>query len=138
VGLKTFWDTNVFIYLIEEHPIFLPRVLARYERHLADGDILVTSTLTLGELLVLPLRHGNRKLVEQYVELLTVGERFQLTVFDRIAAEHYAKIRASTSVPQPDAIQLACSAAAKATTFITNDQRLWDLKVAGIDTICGL
>lgn len=86
----------------------------------------------------MPLRHGNRKLVEQYVDLLTVGERFQLTVFDRIAAEHYARIRASTSVPQPDAIQLACAAAAEATTFITNDQQIWDLKVAGIDTICGL
>ena len=136
--MKTFWDTNVFIYLIEEHPTYLPRVLALYERHLASGDTLITSILTLGELLVVPLRLGNREKVEQYVDLLTDGERIQLVVFDRIAAEHYAKIRAFTTIRQPDAIQLACAASAGATTFITNDQRLWDLKVAGIDTICGL
>lgn len=94
--------------------------------------------LTLGELLSQPYRTGRREQAEQYVELLTKTERLQLVTFDRLAAEHYANIRATTSLRQPDAIQLACAASAGATTFITNDQRLWDLKVAGIDTICGL
>jgi len=136
--LKTFGDTNVFIYLIEEHPTFLPRVLALYERHLANGDTLITSFLTLGELLVVPLRLGNHEKIQQYLGLLTESERIHLVAFDRSAVEHYARIRAFASIRQPDAIQLACAVAAGATTFITNDQRLWELKVAGIDTICGL
>lgn len=136
--MKAFWDTNVFIYLIEEHPVYLPKVLALFERHLADGDTLVTSVLTLGELLVVPLRFQNREKMEQYIMLLSDDRRIQLVAFDRSAVEHYARIRALTTVRQPDAIQLACAAAAGATTFITNDQRLWGLEVPGIESIRGL
>jgi len=94
--------------------------------------------LTLGELLVVPLRLQNREKAEWYIELLTDDRRIQLITFDRGAVEHYARIRASTTVRQPDAIQLACAAAAGATTFITNDQRLWGLDVPGIESIRGL
>ena len=136
--MKTFWDTNVFIYLIERHPLWYDRARSLLAEHLGGTGELITSMLTLGELLSQPYRTGRREQAEQYVELLTKTERLQLVTFDRLAAEHYANIRATTSLRQPDAIQLACAASAGATTFITNDQRLWDLKVAGIDTICGL
>jgi len=49
--MRVFWDTNLFIYLIERHPTFYPKVLALHQKHRDQGDELVTSTLTLGELL---------------------------------------------------------------------------------------
>lgn len=135
--MKVFWDTNLFIYLIEQHQAFYPKVIALYKRHRDQNDTIVTSTLTLGELLAQPLRNGQPGLAPKYVSLLTTPA-IGLVPFDQSAAEYYARIRAETSLRQPDAIQLACSAACGATIFITNDQRLWGLTVPGIETICGL
>ena len=136
--MKVFWDTNLFIYLIERHPVFHPQVRALYEEHRARGDTISTSALTLGELLAQPLRQGRSDLVRKYLTLLAASASVDLVVFDRTAAEHYARIRAETSLRQPDAIQMACAAAGGARTFITNDQQLWGLTVPGIDVIRGL
>ncbi|MFH0983566.1 MAG: PIN domain-containing protein [Planctomycetota bacterium] len=136
--MKVFWDTNLFIYLIEEHPTFHPRILSLYQEYRAQGHRIVTSTLTLGELLAQPLRHGRHDLVDRYVALLTAGTSIELVTFDRAAAHHYAAIRAAISVRQPDAIQLACAVAGGATVFLTNDQRLWGVTVPGLESIRGL
>ena len=42
-----FWDTNLFIYLLEENPDFGHRVRDLRRRMLARGDRLVTSALTV-------------------------------------------------------------------------------------------
>lgn len=136
--MSAFWDTNIFIYLIEEHPIFLPRVQALRQTLLEEGQPIMTSALTLGELLVRPLRAGQHEYARQYRTLLSEAGAILLVPFDRKAAELYATIRATSSVGQPDAIQLACAAAGRAKTFVTNDQRLWGLAVPGIDVIRGL
>ena len=136
--MKVFWDTNLFIYLIERHPEFHPKVLGLYHRHRDQGDEIVTSTLTLGELIAQPLRLGRWDLVKSYTELLTSGRGIQLAGFDVEAAGHYGRIRAETTLRQPDAIQMACALAAGANSFITNDQRLWGVKVSGLSSICGL
>ena len=135
--MKFFWDTNLFIYLIERHPEFSPKVVRLYRDHVAKGASVVTSTLTLGELIAQPLRRGREDMAQRYTELLTAG-RTELVDFTRTAAEHYARIRAATSVRQPDAIQLACAVVAEAATFVTNDKRLWGLSVPGIESIRGL
>ena len=135
--MKVFWDTNLFIYLIERHPDFEPQVRALLTCHRQQGDEIVTSTLTLGELLAQPLRQGRADLAQRYTELLTASAGVTLVTFDRHAAVAYAEIRASTSIRQPDAIQLACAVAAGAARFVTNDQRLWGVTVPNIQTIGG-
>ena len=50
---RVFWDTNLFVYLLEGGA-FAARVRALRARMLERGDQLVTSALTLGELLVKP------------------------------------------------------------------------------------
>ena len=136
--MKVFWDTNVFIYLLEKHPTYYPKVRALYHEHRDRGDQLVTSALTLGELLAQPLRCGREDLAQRYRQLLGQSKSIELVLFDQIAAEHYARIRAATSLRQPDALQLACAASAGASTFVTNDQLLWSVRVPGIETIRGL
>ena len=66
-------DTAVFIYLIEGHPEFAPMVRPLFEA--ADGgDVeLVTSGVTLLEVLVVPLRAGDDALAARYEALLTRG-----------------------------------------------------------------
>ena len=135
--MKLFWDTNLFIYLIEQHPEYSPKVVKLYESVRSRGDQILTSTLTLGEVIVQPLRLGRGDLATSYTVLLSQGD-VTLTDFNAEAARHYALIRASTSLRQPDAIQFACAASAKVDVFFTNDQRLWDQRVPGVGKIQGL
>jgi len=51
---RVFWDTNLFIYLMEGSGDLARRVVDLRERMLARRDQLYTSTLTLGEVLVKP------------------------------------------------------------------------------------
>jgi predicted nucleic acid-binding protein len=138
LGLKTFWDTNVFIYLMERDPGWHDRASALFKKHIEGADELVTSMLTLGELLAQPLRMGRSDQAERYIEFMTTTPRLHLVSFDRKAAEHYGLIRSLATIRQPDAIQLACAATSGSQVFITNDQRLWSAKVPGIERITGI
>ena len=133
---RIFWDTNLFIYLIEDYGERSERVVNLRERMLERGDQLVTSTLTLGEVLVRPLEAGRDDLREGYERALTAGA--VLLPFDRPAARCYAQIRRDRSIRPPDAIQLACAAAGEVDLFVTNDDRLSRKTVAGVQFITAL
>ena len=124
--MKIFWDTNLFIYLWEK------KTYAREITALADFmekgcHVLATSTLTLGEILVLPARSGREDLVAQYCEAMG---QIVLIPFEQEAAVCFAKLRAkSPTLRPPDAIQLACAMAARCELFLTNDNRHASLSV---------
>jgi predicted nucleic acid-binding protein len=112
-------DTAVFIYLIAEHPRYLPVVLPLFE-----GRELVTSALTLLEVLVVPLRAGDLALARRYEAILTRGRGLRLIDLDRSLLRAAAQIRAVHQVRTPDALQLAAGLMAGATSFVGNDRRL--------------
>lgn len=59
-------DTAPLIYYIEEHPRYLP-LLDPFFDAIGQRELrVVTSTVTLLEVLVQPLRQGNLRLVERY------------------------------------------------------------------------
>lgn len=132
---RIFWDTSLFIYLLEENPAFTNSVLNLREKMLSRGDELITSTFTLAEILVRPVGKGDSKLAERYNALFS---GITLHDFDRSAADHYSHIRQDRSVQPADAIQLSCAAAAQVHLFITNDERLSRKIVSGIDFITSL
>jgi predicted nucleic acid-binding protein len=131
-----FWDTNLFIYYLEDRTPLADRVQAVRERMLQRKDQLVTSCLTLGEVLVKPKREQRPDLVTAYEHILT--ENARLIPLDRGAAAIYATIRHDRQVKAPDAIQLACAASAGVDLFITNDDRLSRMVVPGIQFITSL
>ena len=49
--MRVFWDTNIFVYRFEENGVLSLQASALWERMEARGDILISSVLTLGELL---------------------------------------------------------------------------------------
>ena len=57
---KIFWDTNLFIYLLEDKGELAEHVVSLRERMIERHDELLTSALTLGEILVKPLEAGRR------------------------------------------------------------------------------
>jgi predicted nucleic acid-binding protein len=132
---KVFWDTNLFIYLLEENPVFCDQVTQLRARMLTRGDRLYTSTLTVGEILAKPPA-GDRT-AQRYLDLFR-SPAITVTPFDFHAAAIYSRLRRDRALRPPDAIQLACAAAAAANLFITNDTRLSHRLVPGIDFIVSL
>lgn len=133
--MKVFFDTNLFIYLWEGRPSPAKERIERILRILQQsGGSLATSTLTLAEILVHPVRQGAGEAVRAYVERF---ERLDLIPFDATCSVRFAEIRARhPAVKPPDAIQLACASRARCDWFLTSDRRLTDLEISGIDR-CG-
>ena len=129
--MRVFWDTNLFIYFIERHPLYYPQVLSLYQLCRSRGDQMLTSALTLGEVLAHPFRTGHGHLVREYKTLLLDSGAFSLVSFAERCAESYARIRAEFRFSQPDALQVACAIDAGARLFVTNDQKLWHSGVFG-------
>ncbi|MCB9384462.1 MAG: PIN domain-containing protein [Bryobacterales bacterium] len=132
-----FWDTNLFVYLIEGNPEFLPRVVGIWQNMRRRGDQLCTSSLTMGEALVAPIKAGNLELANAYRSRF-LSSRIRVLDFDKHASEHYARVRASTNVSRADAMQLACAAQAGVDLFLTNDKHLAKTNVSGIQFIASL
>ena len=133
---KVFFDTNVFIYMFEGLEPNRSRVLAIRKRMLDRGDRIVTSAMTLGEILVKPIKLGQTSLIEQYDQ--AVRSAAQVVNFDAQIAWRYATLRATHKIRNADAIQLACAAHFGVDLFITNDQHLHKLDVPGIGFIAPL
>ena len=133
---RIFWDTNLFIYFLEGNTQLSTATRQLRRKMLVRGDQLLTSTLTLGEILVKPLERGNTRLCRAYEEALI--QAAALLPFDASAARNYARIRRDRSLRAPDAMQLACAASANTDLFVTNDHRLQGKQVHGIQFIVAL
>ena len=100
------------------------------------GDQLLTSTLTLGEILVKPIERDDSELCRKYEHAIATAAT--VIAFDLKAAKVYATLRSERSLKAPDAIQLACAASANVDLFVTNDGRLQGKQVDGIQFIVPL
>ena len=132
-----FWDTNLFIYLLEDNPEYGQQVEDLRRSMLQRNYRLLTSALTVGEILVKPLSTGNTTLAERYRVFFTAPQ-LTICVFDLRAAEAYSQIRQDRTIQPADAIQLACAAAAEVDLFITNDNRLTRKNIRGVKFISSL
>jgi predicted nucleic acid-binding protein len=133
---RIFWDSNLFIYLFEDYGELSGKVQALRKRMLERGDQLLTSTLTLGELLVQPMEQGASDLCPRYERALSATA--VLLPFDAKAAVQCARLRCDRSIRPPDAMQLACASAAQVDLFITNDERLHSKHVEGSQFLVSL
>ena len=100
------------------------------------GDELLTSAMTLGEILVKPIQSGDAKAVAYYQNLIATTAT--VIPFAEKAAIVYARLPADRSLRALDTIQLACAAAAGTDLFITNDARPHSMQIPGIQFIVPL
>ena len=133
---RIFWDTNLYIYLLENYGPLSKRTIAVRKAMLSRGDELLTSALTLGEALVKPMEQGRAELCRSYEQAIRTTST--LIPFDEKAARVYSILRRDRSLRVADAIQLSCAAAAGVDLFLTNDLRLAGKQVSGIQFIVPL
>ena len=116
---RIFWDTNLFIYLLEDKGDLTEQVVSLRQRMIERQDQLLTSALTLGEILVKPLEAGDRDLMRHYQRAITTSAA--VLPFDQAASTAFATVRQIRAIHPADAIQLACASVAGVDLFITND-----------------
>jgi predicted nucleic acid-binding protein len=117
-------DSSIFIYFIEAHSLFSPLIRPLFQQVDEGRRELVTSALTLLEVLVVPYRIGNQLLADRYERLLTQSRGIRIVEISRNHLRAAARLRAGTGVKTPDSLQLVAAMDAGCQTFITNDRGL--------------
>jgi predicted nucleic acid-binding protein len=128
---RVYWDSMIFIYLLEANPIFGPRVKRMHESMLRRGDRLCTSVFTVAEVLTGPRKRNDMAGVNALRKFFD-GKEIEILPFNLDAADRYSVIRADTRVRQADAIHLATASSAGVDLFVTNDEELQKLVISGI------
>jgi len=117
-------DTSAFIYWIEENRDYLDLLSPLLQAVDAGRLELVSSALTLLEVLVVPLRTGLLALAERYEALLTRSRHVHLVDIDAGQLRSAAQLRALHGLRTPDALQVSAALAARCPVFVTNDRRI--------------
>jgi predicted nucleic acid-binding protein len=131
---RIYWDTMLFIYLLENHPTFSPRVRLLLARARRRGDSLFTSYLALGEVMA-GAEKSPKSLKARAVREIIREMGFNCLPFDEGAVAPFCRLRTKEKVKVADAIHLACAASAGIDLFLTGDQQLVKLDVPGIQFI---
>jgi len=135
-GQKICIDTAPVIYFIEENPKYR-NVIRPVFVEIDLGNIeAITSTITLLEVLVHPLRVGNETLAGKYREILLFSEGLTTIEILHEISEIASRLRAKYSIRTPDAIQIAVGIRYGASKFLTNDpdlKKVSDIEVLVLD-----
>jgi len=127
LGERVAIDAAIFIYYIEENDHWLSVVDPIFELARTGELTLVTSELTLHEVLVVPYRSGNLALAERYEAFLERSNALSLIPIGRGNLKHAAYLRARYRVKGADAVQLAAALDTQCSAFVTNDRRIPDI-----------
>jgi predicted nucleic acid-binding protein len=136
---RVYWDSMMFIYMLEGNPIFGPLVLEILDEMDRRRDTLCTSIFCIGEVLTGPRKFNSMAGIAQ-VKQYFASDVVDVLPFTIETADRFSLIRATTAARPADAIHLAAASAAKADVFFTNDDRLLKLRlqIPGIQFITGL
>lgn len=132
-----YWDTMLFVYLVEEGATYFGTIERLLTRMNERGDALCTSIFTRAEALVAPEKYGFPEQARKLRDYLQAPE-VDILPFTADTADHYARIRATNKVAPADAIHLASAAAAGVDLFLTNDRSLQRIIVPGIQFVAGM
>jgi predicted nucleic acid-binding protein len=124
-------DTAPLIYVVEKHPIFCPLIRPLFVA-LEAG---VTSTVTLLEVLVQPIRNGNEVLAREYRAILRSSSALTVAPVSSEIAEEAARLRAKFNLRTPDSVQLATAVISRADAFLTNDAHLAKFRLPGLEVL---
>ena len=111
-------DSCLVIYLVENHPVYGPKVASAMAAH--PTEEFAVSPLVLLECLVGPLKTDNTELVDLYKKAYTQFR--SLTITERVF-EEAAYLCAEHGLRTPDALHLACANLGECTQLWTNDAR---------------
>lgn len=129
---RIFWDSMLIIYLLEGNPTYSKRVQHLLQRSYERGDLLFTSFLAFGEVMVGAVGSPEKaSKIQRTMEEMGFG----YLPFDVGAVMPFSRLRAKNKLKVADSIHLASAASAGIDLFLTGDKQLMGLDVPGIQFI---
>ena len=119
-----FPDTAPHINFIEGQSQYQEILSKIFDLNDKGGFSFVTSSITLLEVLVKPLREGKTDIAQHYRDILTKAPGIEVLDVTSSISEIAASLRAQFNSRTPDAIQLATSIEVGADFFLPNDMQL--------------
>lgn len=121
---RLFLDTAPVIYFVERHPVYHPRISSIFSQFGPGTIEAVTSSVTLAECLVYPIRLNLPMIRQDFVDLIVHGQKTHFTTVGEEQAIDAAELRARYGISLTDAFQVACALKAGCDAFLTNDAQL--------------
>lgn len=125
-------DTAPFIYYIEDvspYADLVDPVFKLLENHSLR---VITSAVTIAEILTKPLADKNISLADEIKFTLHSFSALSTVSIDEKIAETAALLRARYSIRLPDALQVATAIQGEASLFLTNDKRVKKVDVVEV------
>jgi predicted nucleic acid-binding protein len=116
---EVYFDTNIFIYLLEGNKDFETQLLEIQALVENDEVSVFSSDLVYTELLPPHAKQGNIKSIECTIEFLST---FNLITATKEILIHAGILRGKTTMKTPDAIHVATAIASNCKIFLTNDK----------------
>ena len=134
IGSRTVYlDANVFIYVVEEAPLYLGAIQPLFEAVERGDARAVTSEITLAEVLVHPLRAGDAEREAAFSRSVRTRGGLVVAPVSRAVLVEAARLRATTRMKLPDAIHAATARLSGCTVLLTNDAGI--AAVAGVEVV---
>lgn len=117
-------ETAPFIYFVEKHPDYVAKMRSIFQRVDEAQLQVITSTITLTEVLTLPFETGNVSYQRAYREMLLNTASITTLPVTASIAEKAAELRARHRLRTPDALHIATALVSGCDAFLTNDLKL--------------
>ena len=115
-------DANSIIYTIEGVEPYLTTLDPLWDAVQAGTLTVATSDLSLLEVLIGPMKTGDKGLEAGFRNLLQGTQGVQLLPINHVVLERAASLRATVNIKTPDAIHAATALIAGCALFVTNDR----------------
>ena len=119
-----YFDTNVFIYAIEDNEIYRQHIIALFSRIQEKGCKIFTSELTLAECLIKPFAANDEASARHYEEQIKNTDILEVKPVTKTVLRDAAKNRASLRNRLPDAIHVVTALKSECGIFVTNDTKI--------------
>jgi predicted nucleic acid-binding protein len=135
---RLYAETAPFIYFVEANPQYIDRMDAIFKRLDSAKMQGFTSTITLTEVLMLPIRVRRHDLESAYRNILLHNTSVSLIAVSAGIAEQAAHLRSLYNIRTPDALHVATAIYSGCDAFLTNDnglRRITEIQILVIDDL---
>jgi predicted nucleic acid-binding protein len=124
---RLYVDANILIHLVEHSDGLSAALTDLFTTQTSGRPFLVTSELTLAEVLVGPYRETNDRLIDRYDAATISSEQLEVGPVVRPVLWYAAALRAQyPALKTPDAIHVSTAIGMRCSHFLTADKRLAD------------
>lgn len=119
---RVYLDANGFIYSIERIAPYQEMLVPLWQSAKNGQISIVTSELTLLEVLVKPLKAGNAALITAFDTILRHSPDVQMVPITQSILQEAARLRAVLGLKTPDALHAATAMLHSCSLLVTNDK----------------